>query len=385
MPDPEERQWKLRQLQYSRAFGGDKKRDRERKTANGYATDADNAGEAKVGSALRTRSARHQLCEELAVGGFMIRAFPQVVDHLTDMKTYVDEWPEHSSVLIQKRFDSEEAQSPQVIVARWDQFIRRVAYWPLEWDVADTAWDPLDPQLRFMPLALNKKVSLFLELFSEHLVCPIIKTKAQNAPELLRALALMQSSIDTAPSVDDENFDNVMEAVLSRVKGVAAMISREHQKLGGSKMDAEFVLSEGDAGTSSIYAALVADEDYAAIVSEYWRTIDHCNDGVPKLRKPTNQIKTAKLYDTIVPTLEGAVAEVSRVEPRIRSGQADDFKTALVLRTQHLAANIVENSTSKLGCCRRIKLSQHSSKRSRRMVRLRRLWLPMPSSATFRM
>ena len=60
--------WKMRQLTFSSALSGHKKYGRERRTANAYATDADAAGETKMGDALRVKCNRHQECEHLASG-----------------------------------------------------------------------------------------------------------------------------------------------------------------------------------------------------------------------------------------------------------------------------------------------------------------------------
>ena len=70
LTDQERWDWKLNQLKLSVALKGNKKWGRERGTANGYADDAETKGFGKIASTIRTRSAYHLTCEQLALGGF---------------------------------------------------------------------------------------------------------------------------------------------------------------------------------------------------------------------------------------------------------------------------------------------------------------------------
>ena len=181
-----------------------------------------------------------------------------------------------------------------------------------------------------------------MNTFSEHVAQPIIKTKIGNISQLVHVLGLMQNSIDTTPAFDDDKFDDALGCVIARIRAVAVLISREHAKLGGTKADAEFPRSEADSGVNSIYNALVQDEDYSALVAEYWRTIDHCTTQIPKLRKEVRQLKAIPLDGGAAPRLIESVEMVSRVEQLVRPGQVDALREALTLKTESLAAAIVK-------------------------------------------
>ena len=86
-------QWKLDQLALSTALQGVRRWGRERKTCNGYAQDADEQGQTRWGGALRQRCRTHEQCENLALGGFKVRPYDELVAELNDLEEVVDGWP----------------------------------------------------------------------------------------------------------------------------------------------------------------------------------------------------------------------------------------------------------------------------------------------------
>ena len=61
-----------------------------KKTAKQYAQENDDIGEGRLADALRLRATRHEKCEDLALGGFSTRRFPDLLTDLAEMTTYVD-------------------------------------------------------------------------------------------------------------------------------------------------------------------------------------------------------------------------------------------------------------------------------------------------------
>ena len=173
------------------------------------------------------------------------------------------------------RFVAESAESPNAIIENWDAFIRRIAFWPLPGDSPNLVWDPTDPQLRFTSHEMIEKIKIFVTMFTEHVVRPIILQKVAHMPVLMRVLEKMQYTLDTAGLHDDNNeqFDEMLESVQARIRGVLGLLSRDHGTLGSTKADAELLRQEADSGDCSLYNCLANDEDYAAIVAEYWRTL----------------------------------------------------------------------------------------------------------------
>ena len=89
-------EWKLRQLTFQAPLAATRKLGRERETAVTYANDADAACVTKMGGALREKRNRHEDCELLALGGFLMRDLPTVKENLIDMQRYVGGWSPHS-------------------------------------------------------------------------------------------------------------------------------------------------------------------------------------------------------------------------------------------------------------------------------------------------
>ena len=110
-----------------------------------------------MGDTLRIRTGRHQMCEELAMGGFATIDFSRLKSEIQAMTGFVEEWPAHAEAMITNRFATEESATPHVIVACWDQFLRRIAFGPMVGDAPGMEFDPCDPQLRLSSLPIEKK------------------------------------------------------------------------------------------------------------------------------------------------------------------------------------------------------------------------------------
>ena len=90
-------------------------------------------------------------------------------------------------------------------------------------------------------------------------------------PELVKVLGLLQHNIDSADSQNDR-VDEMMELVLSRDRGTAALISLVHGFIRSSKKDVELLSLLSDNEQSSLYAGLVGDQNYTKLFDEHWRT-----------------------------------------------------------------------------------------------------------------
>ena len=127
--------WKARQLQYEAALLGPKRWGRERKTCETYATDAELAGKHGVACALRVRSEFHLKCENLRFGGWKSKAFATLKKDADDIEPKLEDgWPLVSEKEIVKRWTTEIAKNPQMVVAQWSSFIDLTAGWPLPCD-----------------------------------------------------------------------------------------------------------------------------------------------------------------------------------------------------------------------------------------------------------
>ena len=123
----------------------------------------------------------------------------------------------------------------------------------------------------------------FIDTFTEKVARPIISAKLAQKDELLKVMELAYETIDNAAlTSDDESVDEMLEAMMSRIRGVIAIVSRMHGSHGSQKSDVEFLRQEGEAGQSSLYNALVNNQNYQPLVSEYWQTIEHCKVEIPK-------------------------------------------------------------------------------------------------------
>ena len=343
-------EWKLRQLDYTYALGRNKKMGRERNTADDYAGAADLAGEGKVAVALRLKKGRHQLCEQLAWGGFQSREFESLKGDLTAMKLYVDDWTVHSQKEISKRFVAEACGTVGWLRENWGSFQSMTYGWPLPGDVADTKWDPENPMNRFSAQSADAKFSFFLELLSEHAIQPAINTGAVGHQDLLDMLAQVAKDVDehSEALTEDENAQthlDVLEAVLTRVKGVAALISRDHGYLKSSKRDATFIRQEAESAQSGMYNALCKSEYYAPFVAEYWRTIEVAEKKLPALRK--RQLSIQKLGKggqwslADMTALKEAVTEIVELKPHLRETQTNSIQKVVEARASMFASFVV--------------------------------------------
>ena len=196
-------------------------------------------------------------------------------------------------------------------------------------------------QLQVSGHSLHDKIKLCVDMFTEHVLRPIILTKIGNKDALLNVLKLMQQTLDTAGlhDNDEEAFDDMLESVQSRIRGIAALVSREHGHLGSQKADAEMLRQESDSGDSSIYSCLCHDQDYAVLVSEYWRTIDSSKRELPKMKRECNTLKQAEPSDEqVIAQLDAAVAFLERVNPLVRPGQCTPIIQALLEKCEAMAS-----------------------------------------------
>ena len=339
--------WTLRQLNYPAALSDNKKMGRERKTSLFYAADADGVGETKIGDALRLREKRHGDRETLALGGFSTREFSTLKENLRDMKSWVEDWPSRSETLVTKRFVVEMATSPEHVLSNYEEFIERIAFWKLPADDPTSKWDPCDPKLRMATLPLTAKVRLFAQVFTEHVLNPIIGAKVDETNQFLAVLMKMHASIDDAAlAAEDEGTDEVIEAQMSHIKGVVAIVSREFGVLKSVKSDVEFLRAESDAGQSSLYTALLRNQNYSHLVAEYWTTVENCAAEIPKVRKQATELKRVDATtDGIVGQLEAALNTLKRVTPLLRPTQADVLINVVLAKSEGMATTLVTSSS----------------------------------------
>ena len=92
---------------------------RERGTAVIYADDADKAGDGAIAGALRQRAKRHELCEQLALGGF-----EQLQAGVNDISTFMqgEQWPVRTQKMWTKRQIKELCSKPGALNIRWTEF-----------------------------------------------------------------------------------------------------------------------------------------------------------------------------------------------------------------------------------------------------------------------
>ena len=111
---------------------------------------------------LRKRVARRSDCETLAPnGGFKDRPFDTLKTDLDKMKGYVDYWPSNAEKDVKCRFITEDSGTPAAVLSEWDQFIRRIAFWPMAGDTDNDKWDPTNPALPKTSLDMAAKVQFF--------------------------------------------------------------------------------------------------------------------------------------------------------------------------------------------------------------------------------
>lgn len=108
-----------------------------------------------------------------------------------------------------------------------------------------------------------------MDYFTESVLRPVIKTKIESKDEFLSIFRQMQDTINSAISNDDEAYDEVLEHVLMRIMDCGALVSREHDFLGSTKEDADFLMAQSTLGGSSLYSSLLADSDYAALAAQH--------------------------------------------------------------------------------------------------------------------
>ena len=66
-------------------------------------------------------------------------------------------------------------------------------------------------------------------MFTDYVVKPIIDAKGENTADLIMVMQQMSETIDNAAlSSNSEEIDELLEAQMSRTKGVVAIFSREH-------------------------------------------------------------------------------------------------------------------------------------------------------------
>ena len=328
-------EWKLRQLVYSSALRGDKKWGRERKTGMEYADAADAAGDGKIADALRIRCQRHEKLEGLAFGGFMNRPdYGALKDEMREINDFVDEWPLDAAIQVQKRDTKETCSTPGAATDNWESFSDKIVFWPCPSDPADAKWNPCNPKLHHMSATPEQKANLFMELFSEYACRPLISKGLDGEVELLTVLQRMDQLMhDQHNDLADEAYDDVFECVMTRIRGVAGLVSRKHGYLGSKVADCEFIRQEAEIGESSLYAALCKEDGYTERVAEYWRTVAHCDKVLPAVRKQTvavSKIPAGAPALEHVAMFEAAVAMYVDHGPQVRPTQMDALKAAIL-------------------------------------------------------
>ena len=348
-------EWKLRQLSYSGGLPGVKKQGRGRGTCLGYAKDADSAGDGAMGGALRQRAVRHELCESLAFGGFL--SMPDYAQLLADVREIVsfmegEPWPILSQKMWTKRQVKHLCSDHGSLESRWAVFTDLVYPWPLEADgCGPHKWDPLKTKCRHMDLAPTDKLHFFVELLTEFVAVPLIAQGESAYGQLLAVLKTFADDIDTANSAaDDGNNGEIFEAAMSRIRGVAALISRTYGELGSTKRDAMTIRSEGDVGMSSLYSKLTVVPFYRDLVAEYWATIDESDRCMPQVKsrlRLLGKVGSAVEFEKSVTVLEDSLLFTTDLTPVLRRTQLEKLDAALVDNVYKLADHIVVNATER--------------------------------------
>ena len=108
-----------------------------------------------------------------------------------------------------------------------------------------------------MDLNPSDKLEFFVELFTEFAAGPLIDQGHDGHDVLIKMLNHVSTEVDAAnDGAQDDTSEEIFEAVMGRIKGVTALISRTHGDLKSPKADAMTVRSEGDVGGSSLYTKL---------------------------------------------------------------------------------------------------------------------------------
>ena len=148
---------------------------------------------------------------------------------------------------------------------------------------------------RFSNGSPEQKMNLFWELMSEHVIAPLVKNGKEGHSELLIFLQRVYADVNAAAETlsEDDNatrYEDVLESVMTRLKGVAAFVNREHGYLKSAKKHAFFIKEEANTAQSSLYNTLTSSEFYRPMAAEYWQTIDAAITFVPMMRKLQGKI-----------------------------------------------------------------------------------------------
>ena len=340
--------WKLKQLTCTSATDGVTKYGHERNTAQTYANDADAANESKMGTAIRLRTTRHEKLENLSHGGFTSREFATLKADMRDIKTCnlePDDWSFHAQGLTTKRFCHEDCKQPGWVLQHWGEFLSRIVGWPLPGDTESMVWDCEAHAARLVNASPEEKMELFLELFTEYAAKPLIDLGQVGHDDLLEILQMMSAAIHAASDqLRSEDYEDVLEQALSRIRGTAAFVSRKHGHLESTRADAAVLQGESEVGTSSLYGALSQSDYYSDFVAEYWRTIAAADKLVPVVKKAVTTLeKTSYVPFTLaaVKTLQANITLVTKTAPKLRPTQIDSLKKEIATGASHLVQQVV--------------------------------------------
>ena len=339
-------QWKLGQLRLEVGLTGQKKMGRERKTAFVYAADAEAFGDQPMADALRTRATNHEKCERLAFGGIMSRPdFQSVQNELHELDPLVETWPPHSQKLTTKRHLKEMCSIPNAAVQNWGVFEHRLALWPLPGDgKGPHKWSVDDPTIRHMDLEPQQKLEFFVEVLTEFVIGPLISNGQSGEAGLIVMLERLAEAVDVANGrADSDEWDDLFENVMARIRGVACFVRREHGWLRSTKADAVNVRTEADAGESSIYGKLTANPHYRDLVAEYWASVEVSDTAAPMYRKQVRLLDAVggKVeLSACGPVFAGALDIYEKYHAQTRKTHADALHQSILAKAQVLAAQI---------------------------------------------
>ena len=152
--------------------------------------------------------------------------------------------------------------------------------------------------------------------------------------------------VDTASShANDNDTLDEFDKLLSKIKGVGAMVSNEFLFLGGKKADVMKLKMESEKGKCSLYTTLVENPQYNEHVKSYWKSIESAVVLVPKGKKlALKMLNDKSAPDLENPLLVDGVALLEECNAHIRPGQAAKLQQAVLLKVSALCTAITNGT-----------------------------------------
>ena len=310
---------------------------RERHTLRLYAEEAEELKRKGEASRMDEHRMLNEDLEQLSVNQYaMMGKIPRskLNEVMQVSKDRGVEWGTNPANARVKRELQDWTSNPKSIKNKFKEFVEIAVPWLLKGEDETAPFDPTKPKYRSVEGTPLEKSKWFLKAVLDEVITPLLSAGIEHKAELLALLEQVCTLCDQASDNENvsEDYDDGLELLTSKCRGVARIIERTNGIIGSNAKDVEVVESESKLNGCTLLATIRAVSEYKAMYSEYTITKKSQKELIPQQDKAIKMIKGFKSGEISAKNLQAITTSLTLYKDCVRGlrpTQAVDFEAAL--------------------------------------------------------